>query len=93
MSAGAGGVPKMAKGLRLARHRRSGRFEVAPVLARVRGGSRLVAGEHNYGCCYKDGRGTEVDLGKARYWFGRAAAKGDEPEGAIDNLARLDARV
>ena len=37
------------------------------------------------------GVGTEVDLGKARYWFERAAAKGDEF--AIENLARLDAQV
>ena len=42
--------------------------------------------------CYRDGEGTEVDLGKARYWFERAAAKGHEP--AIENLANLDdARV
>ncbi|EGB02852.1 hypothetical protein AURANDRAFT_14748, partial [Aureococcus anophagefferens] len=32
--------------------------------------------EHNLGCCYTLGKGTEVDLGKARYWFERAAAKG-----------------
>ena len=50
----------------------------------------LTAGETNLGCCYADGNGTEVDLGKARYWFARAAAKGDE--GAIENLAVLDAR-
>ncbi|EGB03067.1 hypothetical protein AURANDRAFT_34508 [Aureococcus anophagefferens] len=43
------------------------------------------------GCCYRDGEGTEVDLGKARYWFERAAAKGDER--AIESLAALDARV
>ena len=41
------------------------------------------------GCCYRDGEGTEVDLGKARYWFERAAAKGDEK--AIACLAELDA--
>jgi hypothetical protein len=35
-------------------------------------------GENNLAVCYRDGRGTEVDLGKARYWFERAAAKGDE---------------
>ncbi|EGB11477.1 hypothetical protein AURANDRAFT_4677, partial [Aureococcus anophagefferens] len=35
-------------------------------------------GEFNLGCCYRDGEGTEVDLGKARYWFERAAAKGHE---------------
>jgi TPR repeat protein len=51
----------------------------------------LTDGETNLGCCYGDGKGTEVDLGKARYWFARAAAKGDE--GAIENLALLDARV
>ena len=46
-------------------------------------------GETNLGCCYRDGEGTEVDLGKARYWFERAAAKGDEK--AIACLAELDA--
>jgi hypothetical protein len=50
-----------------------------------------TSGEFNLGCCYRDGEGTEVDLGKARYWFERAAAKGDED--ATRNLARLDARV
>jgi TPR repeat protein len=49
-----------------------------------------TAGELNLGCCYRDGEGTEVDLGKARYWFERAAAKGDED--AIEHLAELDAR-
>jgi TPR repeat protein len=47
--------------------------------------------ETSLGCCYRDGEGTEVDLGKARYWFERAAAKGDED--AIKALADLDARV
>jgi TPR repeat protein len=46
--------------------------------------------ENSLGCCYRDGAGTEVDLGKARYWFERAAAKGDEI--ATRNLAYLDAR-
>jgi hypothetical protein len=48
-------------------------------------------GEACLGVCYKAGKGTEVDLGKARYWFERAAAKGFEP--AIEKLADLDARV
>jgi len=48
-------------------------------------------GEHNLGCCYSYGKGTEVDFGKARYWFERAAAKGHEA--AIEALAALDARV
>jgi TPR repeat protein len=47
--------------------------------------------EHNFGCRYANGEGTEVDVGKARYWFERAAAKGDED--ATRNLALLDARV
>jgi hypothetical protein len=47
--------------------------------------------ECNLGCCYHYGKGTEVDLGKARYWFERAAAKGYEK--ATRNLAALDARV
>ena len=46
--------------------------------------------EFSLGCCYRDGEGTEVDLGKARYWFQRAAAKGFK--GAAMCLARLDAR-
>jgi hypothetical protein len=50
-----------------------------------------IAGETCLGICYQDGTGTEVDLGKARYWFERAAAKGDAL--AIGHLARLDARV
>jgi hypothetical protein len=50
-----------------------------------------TSGELNLGCCYGNGDGTEVDLGKARYWFERAAAKGDK--NAIENLAALDARV
>jgi TPR repeat protein len=51
----------------------------------------LTAGEFNLGNCHRDGEGTEVDLGKARYWFERAAAKGHEA--AIQALAHLDARV
>jgi TPR repeat protein len=50
-----------------------------------------TGGETNLACCYRDGEGTEVDLGKARHWFERAAAKGDEA--AIQALARLDAQV
>ncbi|KAH8069384.1 hypothetical protein JL721_5941 [Aureococcus anophagefferens] len=44
--------------------------------------------ENNLGCCHRDGEGTEVDLGKAGYWFERAAAKGHSVE-----PARLDARA
>jgi TPR repeat protein len=47
--------------------------------------------ENNLGCFYRDGKGTEVDLDKARYWFERAAAKGHET--ATRCLARLDAQV
>ncbi|EGB11514.1 hypothetical protein AURANDRAFT_20956 [Aureococcus anophagefferens] len=47
-------------------------------------------GEASLGYCYTaDGEGTEVDLGKARYWYARAAAKGHQI--AIDDLAGLDA--
>ena len=45
--------------------------------------------ENSLGYCYYYGKGTEVDPGKARYWFERAAAKGDKE--AIENLAILDA--
>ena len=53
--------------------------------------------ENNLGCCYYYGNGTEVDLGKARYWLERAAAKGNElAEEALTgldaHLADLDAR-
>jgi TPR repeat protein len=51
----------------------------------------FTAGEFNLGCCHRDGHGTEVDLGKARYWFERAAAKSYQT--AIRELARLDAQV
>jgi TPR repeat protein len=51
----------------------------------------LTHAENILGCYYRDGYGMEVDLGKARYWFERAAAKGNEP--ATKALARLDARV
>ncbi|KAH8063164.1 hypothetical protein JL722_2326 [Aureococcus anophagefferens] len=47
--------------------------------------------ETDLGCCYMDGKGTEVDLGKARYWFERAAAKGHEK--ATNHLKDLNARV
>ncbi|EGB06301.1 hypothetical protein AURANDRAFT_29473, partial [Aureococcus anophagefferens] len=53
-----------------------------------------TAGEHNLGCCYRYGSGTEVDLGKARYWFERAAAKGSEEAiNELAELAELDARL
>jgi TPR repeat protein len=67
------------------------RFEEAVryfVLAADQG---YTTGEANLGYCYHTGKGTEVDLGKARYWLERAAAKGDK--NAIEGLARLDARV
>jgi hypothetical protein len=51
----------------------------------------FIDGEHNLACFYYEGKGTEVDLGKARYWFERAAAKGHERAKAA--LAHLDARV
>ncbi|EGB10454.1 hypothetical protein AURANDRAFT_9540, partial [Aureococcus anophagefferens] len=44
----------------------------------------IADAETGLGCCYHNGEGTEVDLGKARYWFERAAAKGNEP--AMRNL-------
>ena len=50
-----------------------------------------TSAEHNLGVYYSYGAGTEVDLGKARYWFERAAAKGHEI--ATRCLAGLDAQV
>ena len=50
-----------------------------------------ASGEQGLGVCYRDGDGTEVDVGKARYWFERAAAKGDGR--AIECLAHLDAQA
>ncbi|EGB06082.1 hypothetical protein AURANDRAFT_29896, partial [Aureococcus anophagefferens] len=50
-----------------------------------------IGAEFCLGCSYMDGDGTEVDLGMARYWFERAAAKGSEE--ATEGLAHLDARV
>ena len=47
--------------------------------------------ENGLGVCYRHGSGTEVDLGKARDWFERAAAKGHQK--AIESLAGLDAQV
>jgi hypothetical protein len=57
----------------------------------------LTEGETCLGTCYMDGTGTKVDLGKARYWLERAAAKGNElAEEALTgldaHLADLDAR-
>ncbi len=51
----------------------------------------LTLAEACLGMCYRDGEGAEVDLGKARYWYERAAAKGHED--AIKLLAHLDAQV
>ena len=51
----------------------------------------FAAGENNLGIHYMHGEGTEVDLGKARYWFERAAAKGDED--AIEALASDEFRA
>jgi TPR repeat protein len=50
-----------------------------------------TAAENNLGVCHMRGEGTEVDLGKARYWLERAAAKGHERAKAA--LAHLNARV
>ena len=67
------------------------KFEEAFRICALAADQGLTLGEFNLGCCHRDGDGTEVDLGKARYWFERAAAKGDET--AIEGLAQLDARV
>ncbi|EGB13182.1 hypothetical protein AURANDRAFT_13714, partial [Aureococcus anophagefferens] len=63
------------------------RFEEAFRYYALAADQGYTSGEFNLGCCYRDGEGTEVDLGKARYWFERAAAKGYEP--AIESLAAL----
>ena len=67
------------------------RFEEALRYYALAADQGLTTGEYNLGCVYENGRGTEVDLGKARYWFERAAAKGHEK--ATEALAELDARV
>ena len=67
------------------------RFEEAFRYYALAADQGFTNGEYNLGICYMRGDGTEVDLGKARYWFERAAAKGDED--AIEALAELDARV
>tara|TARA_B100000482_G_scaffold180855_1_gene153651 strand:- start:57 stop:539 length:483 start_codon:yes stop_codon:yes gene_type:complete len=66
------------------------RFEEAFRYYTLAADQGYTAGENNLGYCYDAGKGTELDLGKARYWYARAAAKGEEQ--AIKNLARLDAR-
>ena len=35
--------------------------------------------EYSLGVCYQRGSGVELDLGKSRFWYSRAAAKGNEP--------------
>ena len=67
-----------------------GKFEEAVRYYALSANQGYTTGENNLGCCYMDGAGTEVDLGKARYLFERAAAKGDKE--AIKSLAYLDAR-
>ncbi|EGB09299.1 hypothetical protein AURANDRAFT_6838, partial [Aureococcus anophagefferens] len=49
------------------------RFEEAFRYLTLAADQGFTAAENNLGCCYMDGDGTEVDLGKARYWFERAA--------------------
>jgi hypothetical protein len=69
------------------------RFEEAFRYYTLAANQGYTTAEHNLGICYRNGDGTEVDLGKARYWYARAAAKGDED--AISALAELagDAQV
>jgi hypothetical protein len=67
------------------------RFEEAFRYYALSADQGYTSAENNLGVSYKRGNGTEVDLGKARYWFERAAAKGHET--AIKGLAQLDARV
>ena len=52
------------------------RFEEAFRLYALAADQGHTDAENNLGCCYMTGEGTEVDLGKARCWFERAAAKG-----------------
>src|SRR5690606_26341015 len=40
------------------------------------GGNTLAA--YNLGVAYRDGLGTDTDVGKALYWFEKAAAAGDD---------------
>ena len=64
------------------------RFEEAVRYWALAADQGYTSGEQGLGLCYRDGAGTEVDLGKARYWFERAAAKGDED--AIYELEHMD---
>ena len=48
----------------------------------------LTKAEFQLSCCYRNGKGTEVDLEQAAYWVLRAADKGDEQ--AVEYLADLD---
>ena len=67
------------------------RFEEAFRYYALAADQGCTSAEKNLGICYMIEEGTEVDLGKARYWFERAAAKGNEK--AINALADIDARV
>jgi hypothetical protein len=66
------------------------KFEEAFRYSALAADQGYTGGEFKLGFYYATGHGTEVDLGKARYWFERAAAKGDQA--AIEALAELDAR-
>jgi hypothetical protein len=67
------------------------RFEEAFRYVALAADQGYTFAESELGFCYSGGTGAEVDLGKARYWFERAAAKGDK--GAINRLRSLDAKA
>ena len=46
-----------------------------------------VSAMYNVGVCYECGRGVTLDVNKAREWYAKAAAQGNElAQAALDRL-------